>query len=196
MAADVLPGAPVRPAETMPHPKRSASTSRRSRRSWLRAGILRAARCVGGWPTISPPIRTDYARFVELSNNGARVLGSTTPVRRGGANTTCRWTPLRKNWTGSGNSFSNCSSLHTYVRAKPRDDYGAVVPEIGPILKPLRCCLGDFLVAAQSLRLRSCDETSRTQRPRRADLPERASASPNASPHRRIPPRTHSPNIR
>src|SRR5690606_15352105 len=28
-----------------------------------------------GWHTISPPMKKDYARFVELSNKGARVLG-------------------------------------------------------------------------------------------------------------------------
>src|SRR5215471_5084017 len=28
-----------------------------------------------GWHTISPPMRKDYARFVELSNKGARELG-------------------------------------------------------------------------------------------------------------------------
>ena len=28
-----------------------------------------------GWHTISIPMRKDYARFVELSNKGARTLG-------------------------------------------------------------------------------------------------------------------------
>ena len=28
-----------------------------------------------GWHTISPPMRKDYARFVELSNKGAKELG-------------------------------------------------------------------------------------------------------------------------
>ena len=28
-----------------------------------------------GWRTISPPMRSDYTRFVELSNKGARELG-------------------------------------------------------------------------------------------------------------------------
>src|SRR5262249_24102986 len=28
-----------------------------------------------GWHTISPPMRTDYVRFAELSNKGARALG-------------------------------------------------------------------------------------------------------------------------
>src|SRR5262249_6831426 len=30
-----------------------------------------------GWHTISPPMRKDYARFVELSNKGAKELGFT-----------------------------------------------------------------------------------------------------------------------
>src|SRR4051795_233689 len=36
-------------------------------------GTLRAA--WEGWHTISPPMRKDYQRFVELSNKGARELG-------------------------------------------------------------------------------------------------------------------------
>jgi len=28
-----------------------------------------------GWHTISPPMRKDYARFVDLSNKGAKELG-------------------------------------------------------------------------------------------------------------------------
>ena len=35
--------------------------------------VLRAA--WEGWHTISPPMRKDYQRFVELSNKGAKELG-------------------------------------------------------------------------------------------------------------------------
>src|SRR6185503_20870455 len=28
-----------------------------------------------GWPAISPPLRADYARYVDLGNKGARELG-------------------------------------------------------------------------------------------------------------------------
>ena len=34
-----------------------------------------------GWRTISPPMRSDYAEFVELSNEGARELGFERPRR-------------------------------------------------------------------------------------------------------------------
>ena len=38
-----------------------------------------------GWHTISPPMRPDYARFVDLSNKGARELG----FQDTGANCAC-----------------------------------------------------------------------------------------------------------
>jgi peptidyl-dipeptidase A len=87
-----------------------------------------------GWHTISPPIRKDYARFVELSNKGARVLGfkDTGAMWRGKYDMPADafakeldrlWQQLQPLYL----------SLHTYVRSKLRDKYGAVVPENGPI---------------------------------------------------------------
>jgi peptidyl-dipeptidase A len=87
-----------------------------------------------GWHTISPPIRKDYTRFVELSNKGARVLGfkDTGAMWRGkydmppdafAKELDRLWEQLRPLYL----------SLHTYVRAKLHDKYGAIVPENGPI---------------------------------------------------------------
>ena len=44
--------------------------------AWRRRATRRQLRAVWeGWHTISPPMRKDYARFVELSNKGAKELG-------------------------------------------------------------------------------------------------------------------------
>jgi peptidyl-dipeptidase A len=87
-----------------------------------------------GWHTISPPMKKDYARFVELSNQGAQVLGfkDTGAMWRGKydmpADAFAReldrlWDQLRPLYL----------SLHTYVRSKLHEKYGAIVPETGPI---------------------------------------------------------------
>ena len=56
-----------------------------------------------GWHTISPPMRDDYARFVELSNKGATgARASPTPARCGARSTTCRPTRSRRSSIGSG----------------------------------------------------------------------------------------------
>jgi peptidyl-dipeptidase A len=88
-----------------------------------------------GWHTISPPMKKDYARFVELSNQGARELGF--------ADTGAMW---RSKYDLPAEEFSKeldrlweqvrplYLSLHAYVRAKLREKYGAgVVPAQGPI---------------------------------------------------------------
>jgi peptidyl-dipeptidase A len=87
-----------------------------------------------GWHTISPPMRKDYARFVELSNKGARELGF--------ADTGAMW---RSKYDMPADDFSKeldrlwdqvrplYLSLHTYVRWKLREKYGDVVPANGPI---------------------------------------------------------------
>ena len=55
---------------------RAASTSRRSPRSSPSDRDPQRLREVWeGWHTISPPMKQDYARFVELSNKGAKELG-------------------------------------------------------------------------------------------------------------------------
>jgi peptidyl-dipeptidase A len=87
-----------------------------------------------GWHTISVPIRRDYARFVELSNKGARVLGfkDTGAMWRGKYDMPAddfareldrQWEQLRPLYL----------ALHTYVRSKLHEKYGAAVPENGPI---------------------------------------------------------------
>ena len=87
-----------------------------------------------GWHTISIPLRNDYARFVELSNKGASVLGfkDTGAMWRGKYDMPADafakeldrlWEQLRPLYL----------SLHTYVRSKLHEKYGAAVPEHGPI---------------------------------------------------------------
>lgn len=87
-----------------------------------------------GWHTISPPMRKDYQRFVELSNKGARELGF--------ANTGAMW---RSKYDMPPDEFVKeldrlwdqvrplYLKLHAYVRLKLREKYGDVVPEKGPI---------------------------------------------------------------
>ena len=87
-----------------------------------------------GWHTISIPMRKDYARFVELSNAGARVLDfpDTGAMWRGkydmppaafAKELDRLWDQLRPLYL----------SLHTYVRTRLHEKYGAIVPEDGPI---------------------------------------------------------------
>ncbi len=88
-----------------------------------------------GWRTISPPMRPDYERFVQLSNKGARELGF--------GDTGAMW---RAKYDMPPDDFAReldrlweqvrplYVSLHAYVRWKLRDKYGPdVVPERGPI---------------------------------------------------------------
>ena len=87
-----------------------------------------------GWHTISPKMKKDYARFVELSNKGAKELGF--------ADTGAMWRmkydmppeafskELDRLWTQVQPFYLK---LHAYVRMKLREKYGDVVPEKGPI---------------------------------------------------------------
>ncbi len=87
-----------------------------------------------GWHTISIPMRKDYARFVELSNKGAKALGF--------ADTGAMW---RSKYDMPPEAFSKeldrlwqqlqplYVSLHAYVRSRLREKYGPIVPEKGPI---------------------------------------------------------------
>jgi len=88
-----------------------------------------------GWHTISRPMRPDFARFVELSNKGARELGF--------KDTGAMW---RAKYDMPPDDFAReldrlwdqvrplYLSLHAYVRTKLREKYGAdVVPANGPI---------------------------------------------------------------
>jgi peptidyl-dipeptidase A len=87
-----------------------------------------------GWHTVGTPMRKDYARFVELSNKGAAALDypDTGAMWRGKYDMPADafakeldrlWEQLRPLYL----------SLHTYVRARLHEKYGAVVPERGPI---------------------------------------------------------------
>jgi peptidyl-dipeptidase A len=87
-----------------------------------------------GWHTISPPMRNDYARFVELSNKGARELGF--------ADTGAMW---RAKYDMPPDDFTKeldrlwdqvrplYLQLHAYVRMKLHQKYGDAVPATGPI---------------------------------------------------------------
>ncbi len=88
-----------------------------------------------GWHTISRPMRPDYQRFVELANKGARELGF--------KDTGAMW---RSKYDMPPDDFAKevdrlwdqvrplYVSLHSYVRWKLREKYGAdIVPASGPI---------------------------------------------------------------
>jgi peptidyl-dipeptidase A len=87
-----------------------------------------------GWHGISPPIRPDYARFVELSNKGAKELGF--------VDTGAMWrakydmppddftTELDRLW---GQVRPLYVKLHAYVRMKLGATYGSAVPANGPL---------------------------------------------------------------
>jgi peptidyl-dipeptidase A len=88
-----------------------------------------------GWHSISPVMKPDYARFAELSNEGARGLGY--------KDTGALW---RSNYDMEPDAFAAetdrlwkqvepfYKNLHCYVRARLNDKYGdAVQPRKGPI---------------------------------------------------------------
>jgi peptidyl-dipeptidase A len=88
-----------------------------------------------GWHTISRPMRPDYTRYVELANKGARELGF--------KDTGAMW---RSKYDMPPDAFAQevdrlwaqvrplYVSLHSYVRWKLREKYGAdAVPASGPI---------------------------------------------------------------
>jgi peptidyl-dipeptidase A len=88
-----------------------------------------------GWHKVGAPMRDRYARFVELSNKGARELGF--------ANTGALW---RAGYDMPPDAFAKeldrlwaqvqplYLSLHTYVRTRLNEKYGdAVVPKTGMI---------------------------------------------------------------
>ena len=88
-----------------------------------------------GWHTVSPPMRPRYARFVELSNQGARELGF--------GDVGAMW---RSNYDMPPDEFAKelerlweqvrplYASLHAYVRTRLNAQYGdAVVPKDGMI---------------------------------------------------------------
>ncbi len=88
-----------------------------------------------GWRTISPPMRSPYARFAELANAGARDLGFTDlgELWRAGYDMPpdAFTAELERLWSQVRPLYE---SLHCHVRAKLADEYGsAVVPPDEPI---------------------------------------------------------------
>jgi peptidyl-dipeptidase A len=88
-----------------------------------------------GWHAIGPPMRQRYARFVDLSNQGAREIGfkDTGALWRAGYDMTPKdfSAELERLWNQVKPLYV---SLHTYVRWKLAEKYGPnVVPLDGPI---------------------------------------------------------------
>ena len=87
-----------------------------------------------GWHTISPPMKKDYTRFVELSNKGAREIG----FKDTGAMWRSKYDmppddyakELDRLWTQVRPLYLK---LHAYVRMKLLEKYGDLVPANGPI---------------------------------------------------------------
>ncbi len=87
-----------------------------------------------GWHTISPPMKKDYARFVELMNKGAKEIG----FPDNGAMWRSRYDmapdafaqELDRLW---GQLRPLYLSLHAYVRTRLHAKYGDAVPTNGPI---------------------------------------------------------------
>ena len=88
-----------------------------------------------GWHAIAPPMRKRYARFVDLSNQGAREIGfkDTGVLWRAGYDMTPEEfsADLERLWNQVRPLYL---SLHTFVRWKLAEKYGPnVVPPDGPI---------------------------------------------------------------
>jgi peptidyl-dipeptidase A len=87
-----------------------------------------------GWHAIGPPMKKSYARFVDLSNKGAREVGF--------KDTGDMW---RSRYDMAPDAFSReldrlweqlrplYLALHTHVRARLHEKYGNLVSESGPI---------------------------------------------------------------
>jgi peptidyl-dipeptidase A len=87
-----------------------------------------------GWHTISPPIKKDFVRYVELANEGARALGF--------KDTGAMW---RSKYDMPPDEFAKevdrlweqvrplYASLHAYVRIKLREKYGDQIAQNGPL---------------------------------------------------------------
>ncbi len=87
-----------------------------------------------GWHAISRPMRSDFVRYVELANKGARQLG----FKDNGAMWRAKYdmdpdafaAELDRLWEQVKPLYL---SLHAYVRARLRAKYGDIVPANGPI---------------------------------------------------------------
>jgi peptidyl-dipeptidase A len=87
-----------------------------------------------GWHLVGRPMRPKYGRFVTLANEGARTLGFKDvgelwrsnydmPPEAFAAELERLWGQVRPLY----------ASLHAYVRARLRDEYGPAVPPEGPL---------------------------------------------------------------
>jgi peptidyl-dipeptidase A len=87
-----------------------------------------------GWHTISPPIKKDFVRYVELANEGARELGFKDtgamwrskydlPPDEFAKEVDRLWEQVRPLYT----------ALHAYVRMKLGEKYGDQIPANGPL---------------------------------------------------------------
>ncbi len=87
-----------------------------------------------GWRTISPPMKNDFTRYVQLANKGAKELGFVDdgamwrskydmPPDAFAKEVDRLWEQVKPLYV----------SLHAYVRSKLREKYGDVVPANGPI---------------------------------------------------------------
>jgi peptidyl-dipeptidase A len=87
-----------------------------------------------GWHTISPPMRKDFERFVQLSNKGAKEMGFVDtgdmwrakydmPAAEFTKELDRLWEQVRPLYV----------SLHAYTRMKLHEKYGDIVPANGPI---------------------------------------------------------------
>ena len=88
-----------------------------------------------GWRTISPTMRADYSRMVEIANEGSRDLGyaDTGALWRSGYDMEpdAFATETDRLWNQVEPFYEN---LHCYVRARLNDKYGDTVqPRTGPI---------------------------------------------------------------
>ena len=88
-----------------------------------------------GWRTVSPPMRTDYARLISLANEGSRELGykDTGALWRDGydMDPDAFAAKTDKLWSQVAPFYKN---LQCYVRARLNEKYGdAVQPRTGPI---------------------------------------------------------------
>jgi peptidyl-dipeptidase A len=87
-----------------------------------------------GWHTISPPIKKDYVRFVELANKGARELGFSDT----GALWRSKYDMAPEEFTSELDRLWDqvrplYLKLHAFVRMRLREKYGDVVPAAGPL---------------------------------------------------------------
>ncbi|HLJ51005.1 MAG TPA: M2 family metallopeptidase [Bryobacteraceae bacterium] len=101
---------------------RSSSDAKEMRDAWI------------GWHTISPPMKSEFERYVTLGNKGARELGF--------ADMGAMW---RAKYDMQPDAFAAemdrlwdqvrplYLSLHAYVRSKLHEKYGDMVPVKGPI---------------------------------------------------------------